>query len=716
MSSSVDSSVGLPVDLVVLHLDDPSVSVSVIVDVSTPVPTIVHWGASVGSAISDVRATVGHPVSHGALDILAPLSIVPEHGSGFQGRPGLEGARPDGRGWAPRFAVGTVEHTPTTLACTSVDETEGLTLRTEMELLTSGVLRVRTILRNEAPESYRLDALRVVLPVPARAQEALTFGGRWTKEFQPIRQPLHTGSISVENRSGRSSHNRTPIVMLGTTSFTESTGEVWAAHLEWSGNSNMVLDSSTDRRKSIQVEELLFANEITLATGESYGTPWVACAYSDAGLNGISRCFHNELRSRPNHPSSSRPVTLNIWEAVYFDHDLDTLKTLANAASEIGVERFVIDDGWFHGRRNDLAGLGDWWVDASVWPNGLSPIADHVRALGMEFGLWFEPEMVNPNSDLCRTHPDWVLTDQRYEPVLGRNQLVLDLSNAEVREYLYEKIDAILTAYPIAYVKWDNNREYVHASHNGAAVVHQQTLGTYDLLDRLRAAHPTVEFESCASGGGRIDFGILQRAERVWTSDCNDPLERQRIQRGFSYVFPPEYMGSHIGPPRSHTTHRTHSLAFRAGTAFFGHLGIEWNILEATDDERKSLANVIELHKRFRPLLHGGDVMRFDHANDAILAHGVIAADKSEALISFVQMDSAESLIVEPLLVPGLDPLRRYRVEALPIVELPTGASKKAPGWMSSGAEITGRQLAVMGLQPPILHPESALIIHVKGL
>jgi alpha-galactosidase len=671
--------------------------VSVLVDVSTPIPTILHWGLPVGSEVFDVRATIGHPVSHGALDVLAPLSVVPEHGSGFQGRPGLEGARADGRGWAPRFTPAKCEHTTTTLTCDSVDTSEGLTLRTEMELLPSGVLRVRTILTNTSSEPYRVDALRVVLPVPSRAQEALTFGGRWTKEFQPIRQSLFTGSISVENRSGRSSHNRTPIAMLGTPGFTESTGEVWGAHLEWSGNSNMVLDSSTDRRKSIQVEELLFANEISLGEGESYATPWVAAAYSTEGLNGISRCFHRELRSRPNHPSSDRPVTLNIWEAVYFEHNLDTLKTLANVASHIGVERFVIDDGWFHGRRNDLAGLGDWWVDADVWPNGLSPIADHVRALGMQFGLWFEPEMVNPNSDLYRAHPDWVLTDQRYEPVLGRNQLVLDLSNVDVRTYLFEKIDAILTAYPIAYVKWDN-------------------LGTYDLLDRLRAAHPGVEFESCASGGGRIDFGILQRAERVWTSDCNDPLERQRIQRGFSYVFPPEYMGSHIGPPRSHTTHRTHSLAFRAATAFFGHLGIEWNILEATDDERKALANVIELYKRFRPLLHGGDVTRFDHANDAVLAHGVIASDRSEALISFVQMDSAESLIVEPLLIPGLDLARRYRVEALPIVELPNGPSKQSPGWIASGAEVTGRQLAVLGLQPPILHPESALVIHIKAV
>jgi alpha-galactosidase len=686
---------------------------SVVIDLTTPVPTIVHWGADVGASVHDIASLLGHPVPHGALDVFAPLSVVPEHASGLQGRPGLEGARANGTGWAPRFTRTSAARTGTSLTTISTDAVEELTLRVEFDLRSSGVLRVRAIVTNDASTAYRVDALRTVLPVPARAKEALTFGGRWTKEFQPIRQPLFTGSISVENRSGRSSHNRIPIAMLGTSGFTETTGEVWAAHLEWSGNSNLVLDATTDRRRSIQAEELLFSGEISLGPGESYETPWVAAAYSDSGTNGISRCFHNELRSRPNHPSSPRPVTLNIWEAVYFDHNIDTLKKLADAAAEIGVERFVIDDGWFHGRRNDRAGLGDWWVDAEVWPDGLWPIADHVQSLGMQFGLWFEPEMVNPNSDLYRAHPDWVLTDRRYEPVLGRNQLVLDLSNDDVRAYLFEKIDAVLSEYPIAYVKWDNNREYVHASHDGAAVVHAQTLGTYDLLDRLRMKHPSVEFESCASGGGRIDFGILARAERVWTSDCNDPLERQRIQRGFSYVFPPEYMGSHIGPPTSHTTHRTHTLAFRATTALFGHLGIEWNVLEATNAERQSLAAVIEQYKSYRSLLHGGDVVRLDHANDAILAHGVISTDRSVALFAFVQMDSAESLVVEPLLIPGLDGDRRYRIEVLPIVELPKGSAKQQPRWMERGAEATGRQLATMGIQPPILHPESAIVIRI---
>lgn len=689
---------------------------SVLIDLSCGVPTILHWGQALREPVDTLADWLARPVPHGALDVSTPLSIVPEHGSGFQGRPGLVGCRLDGTDWAPRFALTSVDRTATTLTTHSTDEFAELVLHVELELRASGVLRVRATVENSAPTPYRVDALRVVLPVPGRATHALTFSGRWTKEFQEIRQHFGTGTISVENRTGRTSHNRAPIALVGTEGFNEWSGEVWAAHLEWSGNSNIVLDAATERRRSIQAEELLFSNEIVLGTGERYTTPWVAAAYSAGGANGISRCFHRELRSRPNHPSTARPVTLNTWEAVYFDHDLPTLTRLADRAAEVGVERFVVDDGWFHGRRNDRAGLGDWWVDTDVWPHGLWPLVDHVRGLGMEFGLWFEPEMVNPNSDLFRAHPEWVLTDDRYPPVFGRNQLVLDLANEHVRAYLFEKIHAMLSEYPISYVKWDNNREYVHASHGGVASIHQQTIGTYDLIDRLREAHPGVEFESCASGGGRIDFAMLERVERVWTSDCNDPLERQRIQRGFSYFFAPEYMGSHIGPPQSHTTRRTHSLAFRAATSFFGHLGIEWNILEASAEDRAALATVIELHKRFRPLLHGGDSVRFDHPNSAVLAHGVLGHDRQEALIAIVAIDTGESLITEPLQIPGLDPETRYHVEVLVLAAIPRGPAKQQPRWLSEGAVVSGHHLQVLGIQPPVLDPESALIVHLRAV
>ena len=273
----------------------------------------------------------------------------------------------------------------------------------------------------------------------------------------------------------------------------------------------------------------------------------------------------------------------------------------------------------------------------------------------MEFGIWVEPEMVNPDSDLYRAHPDWTLVDDRYPVVLGRNQLVLDLGRDEVCEYLFGHLDALLSDHDIAYVKWDMNRDLVAATSAGRAGVHRQTLGVYALFDRLRAAHPGVEFETCASGGGRVDFGIFERTDRAWTSDSIDALDRQQIQRGFSLLFPPELMGSHIGSPVAHTTGRSHGLGFRAIAAMFGSLGIEWNLLKASDPDRADLAEIIALHKRLRPLLHHGDVVRVDHPDPTVMVHGVVAADRS---CRRVRLHSAES---GPSSAHGADPTGRAR-------------------------------------------------------
>lgn len=688
---------------------------SVVIDTSTPSPTVLYWGGDVGDDLSDIEAIVEPPISHGSLDVVAPASITPEHGSGYPGKPGLEGCRSDGSGWAPRFEAHRIDADASTISCISVDLVERLELHTEIRLEPSGLLRLRSAVYNKADSSYNVTALRVCVPLPARATEALTFAGRWTNEFVPIRESLQTGTLSVENRSGRTSHDRMPTLFAGTRSFTDCSGELWAAHLEWSGNSSVSVESLPNGRRILSIEELLFPGEIVLDAGASYETPWIALAYSSDGTNGISQQFHVELRGDPSHRTTARPVTLNIWEAVYFDHNLATLRALADRSAEIGVERFVVDDGWFHGRRNDHRGLGDWWVDTSIWPDGLWPIVHYVTALNMEFGLWFEPEMVSPDSDLFRAHPEWVLSDQRYPPVMGRHQLVLDLGEPAVRAYLFDKVDGLLSTYPISYVKWDMNRVIVHGSHHGRAGVHQQTLGLYALLDELRAAHPNVEFETCASGGGRIDLAILRKTSRAWTSDCNDALDRQRIQRGFSYLFPPEYMGAHIGGPVSHTTRRQHSLDFRCGTAFFGHLGIEWNVLNASAAETTALASVIAQHKHFRPLLHSGRSVRFDHPNPAVVAHGVISDDQREALASYAVITTPESLMVEPLRFPLLDDNVRYRVEVLRLVAPFTGASRHQPRWTTDGVSVSGRVLRTMGIQPPIIDAESVLLLHLRA-
>jgi alpha-galactosidase len=398
-----------------------------------------------------------------------------------------------------------------------------------------------------------VNELSCALPIPAHATELLDLSGRWCRERHPQRHPLPLGSWVRESRRGRTGHDATLGLLAGTPGFGSRHGEVWAVHVAWSGNHLSYAERWPSGEGVLGGGELLLPGEVELAPGEEYATPWVYAAWSPRGLDGVAAAFHGHLRARPGHPGPDRPrpVVLNTWEAVYFDHDLDRLKALADTAAELGVERFVLDDGWFRHRRDDTAGLGDWYVDETVWPQGLAPLVGHVRALGMQFGLWVEPEMVNPDSDLFRAHPDWVLQTGGRLPPAARNQQVLDLANPDAFEHVRSRLDALLSEYDIAYLKWDHNRDLVDAGHQGRAGVHAQTLAVYRLLDELRAAHPGVEIESCSSGGARVDLGILERTDRVWASDCNDALERQAIQRWTGLLLPPELIGTHVGPPRS---------------------------------------------------------------------------------------------------------------------------------------------------------------------
>jgi alpha-galactosidase len=683
----------------------------VLVDVSTGVPTIVHWGAPVDGA--PPAAATERPLVGGSADVVAPLSIVPEHGSGHTGRPGLLGHRRGGAHWAPRFVADGHELDGGRLVARARDAVAGLLLTIAIEL--DEALVVRAELTNEHRDRYLLDGLTITLPVPQHAGELGMFEGRWTRELHPVRRPWPSGAHLSEHRRGRTSHEHPPLVFAGTDGFGEWHGSVWGAHLAWSGNHVLLAERLPDGRRAVQLGELLHPGELSLEPGESYRTPEVIAVHSDTGLTPATQQFHRHVRASATHPTTPRPVLVNTWEAVYFDHDLPTLRALAERAAQVGVERFVLDDGWFGSRRDDTSGLGDWVVSDDAHPDGLAPLIEHVRSLGMDFGIWVEPEMVSPDSDLYRSHPEWALTTDGYEPVLSRHQLVLDLARPGAYAHVLAQLDALLDDHDIAFVKWDMNRDHIAGSGaNGAAGTHAQTLALYRLLDELRERHPMVEFESCSSGGGRIDLEILKRTDRVWTSDCNDALERQTIQRGASMLIPPEVMGAHIGPPTSHTTGRTHSLAFRAATAIFGHLGVEWNLLSLTDDELAAVGDVIALHRRFRTLLHGGDVVRFD-TEPAHVAHGVYAGDRSEAIVSFAQVATAISLTPPALRLPGLAPDRTYRVERLPLPGERFGPARTQPAWVRAGTVATGAQLAAVGLQPPSLHPESAILVHLRA-
>jgi alpha-galactosidase len=687
-----------------------------------PLPVVLHWGPDLGAVDDEALADALVPAAaQSAVDRPVRRRLLPMPADGWRLRPGLSGARPDGGGWSPRFLVRSVE-----LAegggCAVVeagDDEAGLALRTELRLHPSGVLEVGHTLRNLGEGPYLVTQLAATLPLPARAAELLDLTGRWCRERIPQRHPLPQGAWVREGRHGRTGHDATLVLAAGTPGFGFRSGEVWGLHLAWSGDAVHWAERNPDGHAGLGAAELLGSGEVALEPGEAYSTPPVLAAYSDEGLDGLSATYHRFVRDRPTHPRTPRPVVLNTWEAVYFDHRLERLTELAEVAARLGVERFVLDDGWFGGRRHDAAGLGDWYVAADVWPDGLNPLIARVRSLGMEFGLWVEPEMVNPDSDLFRAHPDWVLSGSGHAnrlPEPWRHQQVLDLATPDCYGFIRDRLDALLGDHEIAFLKWDHNRDLIEAGHAGRPGVHAQTLAVYRLLDELRERHPAVEIETCASGGGRVDLGILARTDRVWASDTNDALERQPIQRWTGLLLPPELVGSHVGPPRSHTTGRVHSLSFRVATALFGHFGIEWDIASASAGEQQALAEAIAFYRRMRPLLHGGQVVRADHPDPAAYLHGVVAADRAEALFAYAQLTTSAFETPGLARLPGLDPGRAYRVEPVPLAGAPETKHAVAPPWYEAGGvTLAGRALAEAGLPLPVLMPEQALLLHLTG-
>ncbi|MWV60671.1 alpha-galactosidase [Rathayibacter sp. VKM Ac-2754] len=689
-------------------------------------PAVLHWGTDCGPL--DARAFEALALSAAArpgpndMDEPVRLALLPEEWTGWSGRPGLNGSRA-GADFSPRFRVvsALADGEPFTgvaearaLTVRAEDPVAALALDLEVEMDASGIARLRGEVTNLGAEVYQLDELLLALPVTPAASEILDFAGRWGKERVPQRSSVTIGAHRREGRHGRTGADAATLLSVGEPGFGFAGGEIWSLHVGWSGNHVHQVERVSTGVQTLGGGELLLPGEVRLAQGESYRSPWLYAAHG-VGLDAVARRFHRLLRARPQHPSSPRPVTLNVWEAVYFDHDLDVLVELAEQAAALGVERYVLDDGWFGSRRDDTSGLGDWTVSTDVWPQGLHPLVDRVRALGMQFGLWFEPEMVNTDSDLAREHPEWIMATGGRLPVSSRNQQVLNLGIPECFEHIRGAIFAILDEYDIAYVKWDHNRDLVDAgtSPGGRAGVHTQTLAFYRLLDEIRERYPALEIESCSSGGARVDLGVLERTDRVWVSDNIDPLDRQQMNRWTTQLIPPELMGSHIASGVSHTTGRWHDLSFRAVTALFGHLGIEWDLRAASDAERAELGAWIAFYREHRALLHGGDLVRLDHPDETLAVHGVVASDRSAALYSYVSL--ARSGVVSPgrLRLPGLDPEAVYRVTP---VTIGGGGDRvtPAPWWGESGIELSGGLLGSAGLMAPLLRPETGVVYSVQ--
>ncbi|NAZ82199.1 alpha-galactosidase [Kineococcus sp. R8] len=686
-------------------------------------PSVVHWGADLGEldagALADLRRAGLTSGVNNDVDEPEPLAVLPEQSRGWTGLPGLSGHRA-GRAWSTRFVptAWAVEEAAAggRVEVEAADDEAGLALRLELELLPTGLVRHRTTLTNTADADYEVADLALSLPVPPEATEVFDLAGRWARERSPQRLPLVVGAHVRENRRGRTGPDAPLVLAVGTAGFGFRAGEVWSQHVAFSGNHRSVAERVAAGAAVLRGGELLLPGEVRLGPGESYATPWVYAAYAADGLDGVAARFHAHLRARQVHPTSPRPVIMNTWEAVYFDHDLDRLVELARAGAEVGVERYVLDDGWFRHRRADDAGLGDWYVDEDVWPQGLTPLVDAVRGLGMEFGLWVEPEMVNPDSDLVRAHPDWVLATGGRQPKLSRRQQVLDLGNPDAFAHVLERLDALLRENDIAYLKWDHNRDLLEAGSGpgGEPGVHAQTLAVYRLLDELRRRHPRVEIESCSSGGLRIDLGILERTDRVWASDCIDPVERQLIQRWTSQLLPPELVGSHVGAATSHTTHRTNDLSFRAGTALFASFGVEWDVTRATPEDRAELARWVALYKEVRPLLHTGTTVRADQHDESFAVHGVVAADGDDGLFAVVQLTTPVTAVPGAVRLPGLLPDAVYEVTLQAPGDAPARRSSANPPWFTDGVRLPGRVLASAGLRGPALQPQQLLLLRTR--
>jgi alpha-galactosidase len=642
-----------------------------------------YWGPRLPDDTVLEPLREARPTPSFSLDFDQPLSLFPGFGVGWFGQSALLAHR-EGRDWSFQATSCNIDGTIVTLADDVAHIEVAITLDLDAD---TDVLTLSTRLANTGDGVLDVHWLAAgCLPLPPDARQVSSFGGRHNGEFVAINDILTRSLWRRENRRGLTSHDCFPGALV------EADGAVYGAQFGWSGNHAQTIEWLDDGRFQWQMGEWLAPGEVRLAAGESIETPkMLATCAADA--DGVAQNFHAAIRKLTpwlGGQMKPRPVHINTWEGFYFDHDEAALMELAMSAAEIGIERFVLDDGWFAGRNDDTSSLGDWWTAASKYPYGLKPLADHITGLGMEFGLWVEPEMVNPDSDLFRAHQDWALATPGRSTITARNQLVLDMARREVGEYLFEKIAALLDNLPIAYLKWDHNRDLTTAG--ARPRYRQQVLATYALMDRIRTAYPHVEIEACAGGGGRIDAGIAAHSHRFWTSDNIDAVSRLAIQRGFLQFMPPELMGAHVGASPAHATGRKQSMDFRGGVALPGHFGVELDVRKLDEADREKLRHWIATYKQHRDRLHHGKIWRGE-AGDGLLwqAYG----EANELLLLLYRVDLQSWRHAPSVKLPMLDRTKRYRI---------------------GGVDYHGAALATNGLPTQPMKAERFQLIEVKML
>lgn len=538
-------------------------------------------------------------------------------------------------------------------------ETEGLEIRLEDKVsglnafLTYWLFEeqdviVRSVrIENRGAEDITLEkAASVCMDFPYGKKEVIHFHGRHAMERVAERTGIPQGGrLAFESRRGMSSHQSNPYIILCDPDTTERQGECWGFMLMYSGNH--LEEVSVDQAGSVRVVSGIHPEEFEwrLTPGESFQTPEAILSFSTEGLNALSRNYHRVIREQviaPRWRHVKKPVLVNSWEACYFDFDAEKILELAGAAKELGMEMLVLDDGWFGKRNDDTTSLGDWVCNEGKLGCSLKALSERIHETGLKFGLWVEPEMISPDSELYRAHPDWALQDPGRLPMVSRRQLVLDMGREEIQDYLFDKLSSILRDAQIEYVKWDFNRSVANcwsnvlpADRQGEAA-HRFMLGTYRLLNKLTTAFPEVMIEGCSGGGGRFDAGMLYYCPQIWCSDNTDAIERLEIQKGTSYGYPVCAMGSHVSACPNHQTGRTVPLETRGIVAQTGTFGYELNPAKLTDEEKKTVKQQIETFHRYETLIEGGDYYRLDEGEEDYTAWMVVSPDQSEALISLV--------------------------------------------------------------------------------
>lgn len=504
--------------------------------------------------------------------------------------------------------------------------------------------------------------------------EVLSLHGSWARERHMERVPLGYGSYVTESVRGESSHQDHPFLALLSKNCTQTVGEVYAMHFIYSGN--FLAKAQRCQHDTVRMVMGIHPTNFRwrLEPGEQFQAPEVVCVYSDEGLGKMTRTFHDLYRThliRSSYLHQTRPVLVNSWEAAYFDFDTEQLLSLAKQSAELGIEMLVMDDGWFGRRNSDEGSLGDWTVNEEKLKGGLKYLSDEVHALGMKFGIWFEPEMISPDSELYRRHPDWALQLKDRCGSLCRAQYVLDLSRPEVVDYVYECVAAVLRHARIDYVKWDMNRQltdigssYLPAERQGE-LSHRHTLAVYELQERLTREFPELLLENCSGGGARFDPGMLYYSPQIWCSDDTDAIERLAIQEGTQLLYPLSTIGAHVSDCPNHTVGRVTPFETRGIVALAGTFGYELDTRKISEEDRAQIPEQIAAYKKYAPLIREGDYYRIasyqdNHRYDC---YEIVSKDRTEAVVFFIQVLHEPNYRSRKLRLQRLDRETLYEVD-----------------------------------------------------